>query len=248
MLGCPLVSAHLGQLALELSSFLASNQLAWDMLLISGLPRDGLCFHQVAGALAQRGRAFVGPTTTRRVAALEGGLEAYLGRRTAKFRKNLRRTERLVARSGMHFEWWDRPLTAEEGRQLFERVLAVEARGWKGDAGVGIDHGDMRAFYRALMALQGPEGAIRLGFARADGGDQAYILGGVFQGTYRGYQFSFAKEFEALGLGNWMQLRAIERLCAESIDYYDLGSDMVYKQAWADYPLDTTALLVRAEH
>ncbi len=247
MLGCPLVSAQLGELALELNAFLATGQLAWDMLLISGLPREGRSFRQVAIALAQHGRVFMGPTATRRLAAIEGDLQRYLGRRTAKFRKNLRRTERLVARTGMDFEWWNSALRAEECEQLFARVLAVEARGWKGRTGVGIDEGDMCTFYRQLMTMQGPEGAIRLGFARADERDQGYILGGVCQDIYRGYQFSYASEHESLGLGNWMQLRAIERLCAEGINYYDLGSDMAYKLAWADYALETSTLLVHAE-
>lgn len=202
--------------------------------------------HGVAMALHQCGRVYKGPTTTRRVAALDGGLDGFLARRTAKFRKNLRRYERLVARTGLSFEWWNRSLTAAEGEQLFARLLAVEARGWKGSAGVGIDHGDMCTFYRELMALQGPAGAIRLGFARQDDSDQAYILGGVHRDTYRGYQFSFAAEHEALGLGNWMQLRAIEELCAEGVALYDLGSDMAYKQAWSDRPFETCALMVRA--
>ncbi len=247
LLGSPLVSPRIGALAEELGRFLRGGHLPWDRLLMAGLLPGGRVFRQVATALLQCGPVYMGPTTTRRIAALAGGLDGYLARRTAKFRKNLRRSERLVAGADLRFEWWNRPTSAAECERLFARLLAVEARGWKGSAGVGIDHGDMCCFYRQLMALQGPEGSIRLGFARQGECDQAYILGGVHNGIYRGYQFSFAVEHEALGLGNWMQLRAIEQLCAEGAAYYDLGSDMAYKVAWSDGPLETCTLVVQSD-
>ena len=80
--------------------------------------------------------------------------------------------------------------------------------------------------------------------ARRADEDVGFVLGGVFAGTYRGLQFSHDVELRHLSLGNVLQRQQIERLCAEGVRGYDLGSTMEYKQRWSDGPFVTRLLVV----
>jgi CelD/BcsL family acetyltransferase involved in cellulose biosynthesis len=85
--------------------------------------------------------------------------------------------------------------------------------------------------------------AARLLFARREGTDLAYILGGVLGYTYRGLQFSFSQDHKRLSLGNLCQYHQIARLCEEGIDLYDLGVDVEYKRRWGETRRDTVTLV-----
>ncbi len=100
----------------------------------------------------------------------------------------------------------------------------------------------MTDFYRPLALRLGDR--LRTVFARHQGTDVGYILGGVRHDTYRGFQFSFDDRFGHLSLGGLMQVRQIEHLCAEGIATYDLGIDLDYKHRWADESRDTLTLVV----
>jgi Acetyltransferase (GNAT) domain len=75
---------------------------------------------------------------------------------------------------------------------------------------------------------------IRLRVARLNGADVGFILGGVINGRYRGFQLSFAQSVRTLSVGNLLQLHEIRSLCSEGLHTYDLGMDMEYKRAWSD--------------
>jgi CelD/BcsL family acetyltransferase involved in cellulose biosynthesis len=101
----------------------------------------------------------------------------------------------------------------------------------------------MLDFYRLMVPRLHRRGALRLGFAQRDGQDLAYILGGIFGDTYRGLQFSFAADEEPLSLGNLCQYWQLERLCAENIALYDLGSEVEYKRRWGEIVHETVTLV-----
>jgi hypothetical protein len=174
----------------------------------------------------------LGPTLRRHVASLEGGLDGYLARRGRKLRENLRRATRRANALG---------LTFEAGGTL-ERAVAVERRSWKGAAGTGILVPEMRAFYEVILARLGPR--TRLLFARRDGEDLGYILGGVRDGCYRGFQFSYDQRMRHVSLGGLLQLEQIAALATEGVLVYDMGIDLPYKRRWADAPVDTVTLAV----
>jgi CelD/BcsL family acetyltransferase involved in cellulose biosynthesis len=129
---------------------------------------------------------------------------------------------------------------------VYERIVRVEARSWKGLGGVGIDSGSMHEFYRAMLPRLARHDRLRVIFARREGRDVGYILGAVFLGTYRGLQFSFDDEDRELALGNLCQYRQILALCDEGVTRYDLGTDMEYKRRWAEAQFETTLLVVVA--
>jgi CelD/BcsL family acetyltransferase involved in cellulose biosynthesis len=241
-LACPFATADPRALA-EAFVAAAAGRDDWDGLLLAGLAPGGAMERALLRALPRSWRRGPGAETGREVASLEGGLDGYLRRRSHNFRKALRADERAAANAGITFEDVV-ARDADAADRAMERVLAIEARSWKGMAGVGVDAGPMRAFYAHMVRLLAPAGRLRLIMARRDDTDVGFVLGGVLGDTYRGLQFSHHVELRHLSLGNVLQRQQIERLCAEGVTRYDLGTTMEYKARWADESFVTRLLVV----
>jgi len=203
----------------------------WHAILLPGIA-PGSRLMRAAVAAFRRHEVRLGPTLRRWVASLEGGVDGYLARRDAKLRSNLRRAAKRARAEGIAFE---------AGGTL-GRALAVERRSWKGEAHTGLLITGMRTFYGELLARLGDRA--RAVFARKDGEDVGYILGGVRDGTYRGFQFSYDARLAHVSLGSLLQMEQIARLAAEGVGTYDMGIDLPYKHRWADGPMDTVVLAV----
>ncbi len=242
-LASPVVAADSGRLVAELVELLGARQQEWDLLFLSGLPQGKPVFSALVEQLSRRYALRLGTPTRRHRASLLGGVDGFLSRRTRNLRRTLRRAGRRAERDGITIEAnHTTDLTAADA--AYGRILEVESRSWKGHEGVGIDRGSMCDFYRAMNRRLVARGAQRLFFARHQGRDVGYILGGVLGDTYRGLQFSFDDDYRAHSLGALMQLRQIEELCAAGYATYDLGTDIAYKERWADQTLDTALLIV----
>jgi hypothetical protein len=231
---CPLVGPDPRALVGEVADALAQRH--WHILLVSGLPLESAIRRHLFEAFLQFD-VRRGPTLRRWEASLEGGVDGYLERRSARLRSNLRRTAKRARDEGVTFE-----AASGDTAAIYRRILDVEARSWKGPVGTGLLLDEMTWFYQPLAERLGDR--LRTVFARREGEDIGYIFGGVRHDTYRGFQFSFDRRFGHLSLGGLMQLEQIERLCAEGIATYDLGIDMDYKYRWADEPRDTITLVV----
>ena len=211
-------------------------------LFLSGLKEKGAYQREVVERFQLRGRRLgVGPECLRWAADLEGGVDGFLGRRSSKFRANLRRGWRKGLSAGFRFEWITRPTDADA---IYDRIIAIERRCWKGQEGVGIDEGGANLFYRLMIRRLVARGAFRAVIAQKDGQDAAYVFGGLFGDTYRGLQVSYVEAYRPFGLGNLVQYAMIQNLCAEGIAIYDLGTDVPYKQRWAEPGLTTITLAV----
>ncbi len=241
-LSCPLVGADPAALA-EAFIAAAAARTGWDGMLLAGMTPGGPLERALLRAVPPSWRRGHGAESGRNVARLDGGLDGFLARRSRNFRKALRASERDAARAGVTFD----EIVAHDAAAAdaaMARILAVEARSWKGRAGVGVDAGPMRDFYAHMVRLLAPAGRLRLVMARRHDADVGFVLGGVFAGTYRGLQFSHDVELRHLSLGNVLQRQQIERLCAEGVTRYDLGSAMEYKERWADETFVTRLLVV----
>ncbi len=180
--------------------------------------------------------------TVRFQASLEGGFDGWLARRSPRFRKNLRAARSRTRAAGVRFECMT-PLDPLATSALYERALAIERDSWKTRSGNGVDRGPMREFYARMLPRLATAGALRVLLAARDGVDLGYLYGGVAERSFRGLQFSFREEVRDLGLGNALQAEMLERLCAEGIESYDLGSQSDYKRHWAEVGQITTGLL-----
>jgi hypothetical protein len=165
-------------------------------------------------------------------------MDAFLARRSRSFRRATLRAARDARRAGVTFE------LATPGA-VYERILEVERRSWKGRARVGIEIEPMLGFYREMIDRLLASGRLQLSFARQGGADIGYVFGAVFAGRYRGLQFSFDAKYRDLSLGNAMQLAEIERLAEAGIVEYDLGTTGDhYKRRWADREVKSAVLVV----
>ena len=218
----------------------------WDVLLLSGVVRESLLYQALIRGFGARHRLGLGMTTRRYQASLEGGADGFLGRRSSKFRANLRRSSRRAREEGVVFqEVRDVPTRAAQDG-VYDRILAIEEESWKGRDGVGITDGPMCAFYRRMIRRLGARGLFRAVFAEVDGEDVAYVFGGVLGEVYRGLQVSFDHRYAKLSMGNLVQWEMIQRLCEEGVGLYDLGGELPYKARWAEEVLETTMLVVFA--
>lgn len=166
------------------------------------------------------------------------GIESWLGRRSPKFRRTLRDSEKA---SGIEIV----EAGGELDEELFDRILAIQRRTYKWREGTDILKApEYVAFYRTLFTDLRARGDLRLLFAQRDGEDLAYIFGGVAGDTYRGFQMSYVEEARSLGLGNRLQLENLHRCEAEGIARYDLGMHSPYKERWSDRREENTGIFL----
>lgn len=241
-LACPLAGPACRPLITAFVELCRRREVDWNMAVVSGLPVASELLAELILRLSARYRLLQGPITTRHVVELSGGMDGFLSRRSRNFRKALKRALRTAEEAGIGFERCDAASPADAAA-LYERIVQVEARSWKGREGVGIDAGGMHSFYRDMVGRLAARGRLRVMFARHRERDVAYILGAVFQGGYRGLQFSFEADYERFSLGNLCQYRQMIELCAEGCESYDLGTDMQYKRRWADTTRDSMAII-----
>jgi hypothetical protein len=210
--------------------------------IVSGLTEDGPQRDALERELPRRWERRRGTPTVRHVASLDGGVDGFLGRRSRELRKTIRKTARLAADAGITFEHVT--VGRADAIALYDRIQHIEATSWKSVEGVGIGAGPMRPFYGLMLPRLCAHGQQRTIFARLGDRDVGYILGAVFEGEYRGLQFSYDDEHSRLGLGGLLQLQQVTELCAEGVARYDLGTEMDYKRRWAEEAMETEMLVL----
>jgi CelD/BcsL family acetyltransferase involved in cellulose biosynthesis len=240
-LASPLVGRDAEALAAEVVAVLAARR-DWQLAILSGITSGGPQRRALERALPPRWERRRGTPTIRHVASLDGGVDGFLARRSRELRKTLRKGQRIAADAGVTFESVRVP--AAEAGALYDRIQRVEQHSWKSREGVGIGAGPMRAFYGEMLPRLCARGQQRVIFARAKDRDVGYILGAVFEGEYRGLQFSYHDEYAHLGLGGLLQYRQVVELCGEGVARYDLGTEMDYKRRWAEDVMETEMLVL----
>ena len=238
-LAAPLIGRDPDALVDELVPVLAARR-DWQLAILPGLTSDGPQRRALDRALPERWERRRGTPTVRHVASLDGGLDGYLSRRPRELRKSLRKSSRAATEAGVAFE----AVRSHDPVELYARIQAVEARSWKSQDGVGIHAGPMRAFYEQMLPRLCRLGQQRTIFARQGELDLGYILGAVFEGEYRGLQFSYDDDHGKLGIGGLLQYHQVAELCAAGVGRYDLGTEMDYKRRWAEDTMTTEMLVV----
>lgn len=237
----PIIAERPEALVVDLTMLLGEQRRTWDLAAIGGIVPDSRAFRALIAQLGPRYRLLRGESTRRYRASLAGGVDGWLSRRSRDFRKGLRRSRAKADAMGLSFE---RVPSGASAEAAYERLLDVDRRSWKGLEGSGLSSPQMATHYRLMSARLQRRDALRLWFARHDGRDVGYILGGLFAGTYRGLQFAYDDDYGAVGLGNLMQLVTIEAVAQEGVTLYDLGSDVEYKARWGEECFETMVVLV----
>ncbi len=240
-LAAPLIGREPEALVEEVVAVLAARR-DWQLAILAGHTATGPQRTALERALPARWERRRGTPTVRHVASLEGGLDGFLARRSRELRKGLRKSLRAAEAHGLRFE--SVRATQEQAGVLYARIQHVEATSWKSREGVGISQGPMREFYDRMLPRLCAQGQQRTLFARHDDRDIGYVLGAVFEGEYRGLQFSYDDDYAHLGIGGLLQYHQVSELCGEGVGRYDLGTEMDYKRRWAEAVVETEMLVV----
>lgn len=235
----PVFGPDVEQLGSELCQELAVRD--WRLLVLPGVPPPSgprsyaMC---LARALAPLGQAHIGEGIVRQVADISEGPEAWLDRRSQRFRRNLRRAQREAAAAGVAIA------DVRRDTDLYARIQAIERSSWKGQDDGGITAPEMATTYRTMVDRLRAKGRLRAAIASIDGEDVGYILGGVRGDRYRGLQLSYRADVASLSVGHLLQWWQLQELRAERLTAYDLGMDMDYKRRWADRTEPSLTLIV----
>jgi hypothetical protein len=235
MFACPLIGPEPEEALDRLRNLVKDDPDLTPGFAIGGIPLDK-ALHQALRTAEEDGgfrryREF--PALESLTINLEADWEAWLSRRSRKFRRSLRSAERRCRQAGLNIEVIESGFELDEA--VFDRLLAIQPKTEKWASGTDIFQFDRYCrFYRQVFKELRASRQLRLLIATRDGTDLAYIFGAVFGGEYRGLQMSFSSEIASLGAGNWLQLENLRRRAAEGVGVYDLGMDSEYKQRWAD--------------
>lgn len=159
-----------------------------------------------------------------------------------KMRKELRRCRRRLDDLGaveIGVEPPDGDLEA-----LLGEAFAVEAMGWKGEAGSAIAASpEARAFYTAVARWAAARGTLRLVTARLDGRMVAFELDILQAGRMHALKTGFDPELARLSPGHLVALAAVQHaIDAGASSYEMLGDDEPYKLRWTDSTRELTTL------
>lgn len=231
--GPPERAAHMLRLRLDLEPF--------DLAVISAQDPTSTLTAYITHALSDAYDLYEGPTESRLRADLSEGVAPWLGRRSPRFRQQLRHRERTATAAGITFV----DVSAQPSDVVFDRMLAIEATGWKGRDDTGLANPAVADFYRAVLGRLSARDHMRTLIARHDDADIGFIAGGVHGDHYRGLQLSYAVDAAPFGVGHLLQWEQVRRLADEGISTYDLGMDMEYKRRWADRHDTTMSIVAR---
>jgi len=242
-LASPIAGSDVDSLAEAFADLCAEHEEEWDVVLLAGMPVDSRILTATVRHMSARYEIMETGTAVRHVASLQSGLDGFLTRRSRNFRRSARRAAKRATAAGIEFETCHLG-DASGADAVYDRILAVEERSWKGRSGVGINQGGMCDFYCYMIRRLAARAGHRTIFARHRERDVGYVLGGTVGDTYRGLQMSYDADYRAYSLGSLCQLQQIQELCEEgTCADYDLGTGMDYKLKWAEEVVESPVLL-----
>lgn len=238
LFGNPLMGPRaLNLLADSLPIFAEKFYPSFPLIDLSGIREGALQTHALYFKFKNAFDFYQIGTSVQCAASLAGGLDGWLGRRSANHRAKLKKSARKCRENGIVFDRF-RPQNREEADAVFARMLAVEEKSWKGIGDCGMTQDISSKFYNALIRRLALDRSAFVILARREDADVGFIFGGGCGHIYRGQQFSYAEEVKSLSLGNVLQLEKIKWLCELDFWRYDMGPvtgpRMEYKRHWTE--------------
>jgi CelD/BcsL family acetyltransferase involved in cellulose biosynthesis len=196
-----------------------------------------------------------------------GTFDDYLNSRTTRFRSNVRRYERRVAKMGdVAYERY-RPLGAAQGDDdprwdLFDECVELAERSWQGSSpdGTTLSSPPVHQFLRDAHRMAAKTGTLDLNLLRIDGHPAAFGYNYHWQGQVYGLRAGYAPEFAKGGVGSVLYLNTFRDSIERGDHSIDLGVGSIgVKQNWltrvarsfryTHYPLGAPrAQLLRLKH
>jgi CelD/BcsL family acetyltransferase involved in cellulose biosynthesis len=176
-------------------------------------------------------------------ADLDGGWDAYLVRRTANFRADLKRKRRSL--QSAHDVEWRRTATAAELDDDLGTFFRLHDDRWTNRGGSTSSSQSARHFLREVARRALATGVLRLWQLRADDRPVASFFGWSFGDSYAYYLAGFDAAFARHSPGTLLLAHTIREACDEGRRRYDLLlGDETYKARFADGAATVRSLVV----
>lgn len=207
----------------------------WDLIQIADIPQDG-AFEQLVD-LAETDGYLSAKRVTRRTPFInlpdaEGGLAEVMARVRGDFRRNTqRRLRKLKTLGNVQFSRID-----TYDPEWLEAFYALEASGWKGEAGTAIAVCPQeRAYHDALARAASAGGFFRMYRLDFDGQPIAMHYGLCMNGTYSIPKTAYDERFHEYAPGHLILQESIRDSIAEGLTELDfLGHEMTWKRSWTN--------------
>lgn len=193
--------------------------------------------------------------------------ESYLASRPGKFRRNIRRTERLIRELGsVDFERY-RPASRMHGEgeprwDLYDECVELAERSWQGSSqdGTTLSHRLVHDFFRDTHELAAAAGAVDVSLLRLKDRAIAFAYCYHWNGHVIGLRMGYDPEFARACAGSALYAHLIEDSCERRDRLIDLGPEYLdVKRPWqtrictsyryTHYPLGSVrSQLLRLKH
>lgn len=213
--------------------FLRRHVPRWDVLELGGILENGETHRAIESACRELHLCSdLRAGTSSPYLPLENTWQDYLAGCSSKFRSDLKRCEKSLAKLGQpecRFHEAYGELSA-----AYEQVLAVERQSWKHSEGSAITSRPWEdALYRELLDRAGPRGWLQVTLLTIDGEPVAHDFGMIYQGRYACLKTSFVERVRSANAGKVLRRHIIESLYARGIREHDfLGEAEPWKLQW----------------
>ena len=232
LFGSPLMGPDalglLGDLVNDLRAGLKAGKI---QIVVSGLNPRGLHARQISKAYPD---AVTHNQDAHAAASLAGGIDGWMSRRSSNFRRNLKRAQLRAQSEGIVFERVQ-PASVAEADALYERMLGVERKSWKGPIRKGLLQ--LSTFYRMVLRAYAERNSARVIIARHGSGDAGFCFGGASRGHYRGQQTSYSDDLSGFSIGTLMHFETARWLSEEAARVQHFGPiqrSMSYKHSFCE--------------
>ena len=246
--GSPLLGPDAVDILHNSFGFLEKNYgRTFPLFALGGVRPQGRLARRLFKAFGKTFTFYLHATGEQGCASLNGGVEGFLGRRSANHRAKVRKQARRVAEAGVCFERVQ-PASSKEASAAYQRIIAIERQSWKGIDQCGMTESPSKEFYDIMLQRLSATRSARIIFARHEDNDIGFIFGSMAGKIYRGQQFSYDNTWRHAGLGNVLQLEKVRWLCEQGAKRYDMGPvtgpKMDYKRHWTEkhIPVETWIL------
>lgn len=134
--------------------------------------------------------------------------------------------------------------TEAELDPLFDRIMAVEAKSWKGRAGTALLQDDKQAaFFRSFGRKMAAKGLLRLCFLTIAGQDAAMSFATVWDNRFWAIKVGYDESFAPVSPGEALLVQLISHSAEQGYTSFEFcGKDAPWTRAWAEHSVEIEAI------
>ncbi len=213
----------------------------WDLVDLRWVDKIGCDFGRTQRVMQSTGfRPWEQPWARAAVVDTSGTWDAYWKGRTKKWRHNVRRLKRRLAKQGevTHLRYRPEGEACGDGDprwDLYDACLDIARKSWQGSSTTGttLCHESVEPFLRDAHAVAAKAGALDLNLLLVGGTPAAFAYNYCYRGSLFGLRVGFDPELSAHGPGTVLQQMVLEDSFRRGDHLYDLGiGSLDYKRHW----------------